>query len=274
MISPEGGYIEYRVLNQQGECYWLASHDRVFKRDEQGKPIQIIGIAQNITDRKAAELAKQAALREVEFQKFALDQSAIVAITDQQGIITYANDNFCKISQYSREEVLGKTHQFLNSGYHPPSFFQEMWSTIKNGKVWKGEIKNKAKNGNFYWVDTTIVPFLNEQDQPFQYLAIRMDITDRKKFELELSESNQILKAISEAQAKYIIDNNHSLLFDHLLSDILELTNSEYGFIGEVYYEDNGYPYLEKIHLKKKRTSHLTTQVISPYKWKDETQKL
>ncbi len=274
LISPEGGYIEYRVLNQNGECYWLASHDRVFKRNEQGKPIQIIGIAQNITDRKAAELAKQVALREVEFQKFALDQSAIVAITDQQGIITYANDNFCKISQYSREEVLGKTHKFLNSGYHPPSFFKEMWSTIKNGKVWKGEIKNKTKNGEFYWVDTTIVPFLDEQGKPFQYLAIRMDITDRKKFELELSESNQILKAISEAQAKYIIDNNHHLLFDHLLGDILELTNSEYGFIGEVYYADNGCPYLEKIYLKQKGIPHFKTHALTPQQWNDTTQKL
>ena len=147
----------------------------------------------------ANQRALSESLKELADIKFALDQSTIVAITDQRGIINYVNDAFCRISKYSRAELLGHDHRIINSGYHSKEFIRELWTSIASGEVWRGDLRNRAKDGSIYWVDTTIVPFLNPEGKPYQYVAIRHDITQLKLAESQIRQQAELLDKSQDA---------------------------------------------------------------------------
>ena len=164
-----------------------------------GSASAICLVATDMREHKRVEEQKAKALRELNEVKAALDEHADVTITDRNGKITYANDKFCTLSKYSRDELIGQEHRIVNSGYHEKEFFRVLWQTINSGQVWKGEIKNRAKDGTFYWVDSTIVPQLGEDGKPVEFIAIRTDITSRKEKESRLEET---LADLVEAERK------------------------------------------------------------------------
>ena len=178
---------------------------------------------QNLVERSLLDRHAYEPLKELLDIKYALDESSIVALTNRRGIIQYANRKFCEISKYPIEEIIGSDHRLINSGHHPRGFFKQLWRTIGSGKVWKGEIKNQAKDGSYYWVDTTIVPFIDERGKPYQYLAIRSEITARKRVEEELQQMMTRYIHVQEEERKQVSRELHDGIGQELYSLLISM---------------------------------------------------
>jgi PAS domain S-box-containing protein len=196
-ITTGKGYdLEFYVTTPGGEKKWIRSIATVILKD--GKPTKIIGVAQDNTEyHQYIDEQRITANQLAQFQN-ALNNASIISKTDANGTITFVNGNFLKISKYSANELLGKKHTILNSGHHTFEFWDEFWSSIRAGLIWRGEIKNKAKDNSYYWVDTTIVPILNTEGNITEYLSIRSDISKRKIAELSLKDQQQKLQLITD----------------------------------------------------------------------------
>ncbi|MFD4818992.1 sensor histidine kinase [Peribacillus butanolivorans] len=213
---------EIKNRAKDGTYYWVDTTIVPFL-NEIGSPYKYLAIRKEITEyKRVVEELKKSVNKLVDFQ-FALDASSIVAITDQRGTIKFVNDQFCRISEFSKEELIGQNHRIINSGFHSREFFNDLWRTISSGKVWKGEIKNKTKGGTYYWVDTTIVPFLDEQNKPYQYLAIRYEVTKRKIAEEEIQKMTGKIIEVQEDERKRLSRELHDGIGQNLYSHLITI---------------------------------------------------
>jgi PAS domain S-box-containing protein len=178
-------------------------------------PRQIALVADRLNQAFLAARQHESSLRHMiqnlDQQRFAVDQHSIVTVTNTKGVITYANDRFCRISGFSRDEVLGQTHRIVNSGHHPAEFFSAMWKTISSGGVWRAEICNKTKNGQIYWVESTLLPLSFIDGKPSQYIGIRTDITELKRLETDLIAAKEAAEAATQAKSTFLATMSHEI---------------------------------------------------------------
>lgn len=216
--------------------------------DEQGNLLEVIAIGRNVHDAIEAQQEKEKLLNTLNAFKKAIDTNIICTITDAKGVITYANHNFCSISKYTQDEIHGNTHSIVNSGHHPRSFFAGMWRTISSGKMWTGEIKNRAKDGSYYWVNSVIIPIKDNRKRIAGYLSLRILINKQKQMEEErkvyqqsLEEmlfmvSHEIRKPITTCQGLLYImqedqprsEDEYNEFISYLISTAEELNNYSY----------------------------------------------
>lgn len=224
---------EHRVKHKSGTWVWVLNRGRVVDRDEEGRPVRVSGTYMDISHRKKIELENFKLTHELEEFKAAINSASIVSITDVKGVIQYANENFQEISQFSQQELLGKRHSVVNSGFHPRSFWVDMWKTISRGKTWRAEVKNKRKDGEYYWVDTFVMPLKNMEGVITGYLSIRNDISQRKQGEEELKLALEKAKESDQLKSAFLANFSHEirtplnaimgfseLLETHQLSDV------------------------------------------------------
>lgn len=215
---------EARLQTNDGAERWVEV--RAYRSDNAAEPA-IVGTLTDITQRHDAERRAELAKQELLERQYALDQAAIVAITDADGRITYVNDMFCKVSGYEKEELIGQNHRILKSGLHPDDFFRGLYRQISNGRVWRGEICNRAKDGSLHWLDTTIVPRMGPNGSPVSYMTIRIDVTRRKAVEQALRESQEDVLRKSEQLHTALANINQGLsMFD--AEQKLVVCNSQY----------------------------------------------
>ena len=254
---------EMKNKAKDGTYYWVDTTIVPFLNEEK-KPYQYVAIRADITARKETEQHLEKSLKEISDYKYALDESSIVAITDQKGIIKHVNNNFCKISKYSAEELIGQDHRIINSGYHSKDFIRVLWVTIACGKIWRGELKNKAKDGSHYWVDTTIVPFLNEAGKPYQYIAIRSDITGRKLAEDQNRKLNEELELRVKERTEEMEAFSYSI--SHDLRSPLRAVNGYANMLEEDYkalFDDEGKRLLKVIQENAKKMGVLIDDLLA-----------
>lgn len=194
---------EYRIVNRWGGIRWVREISCLVKDEKQNEFIE--GYITDITEKRAHEEIIELA----QAYQNSVNEGSIVSITDLKGKIIYANDKFCEVSKYSKRELIGNTHRIINSGYHDKPFFSNMWQTIISGKPWRGEIRNQAKDGNYYWVDTVITPVFNSQHQIHQYLSVRNIITKQKEQEEELRNSEKRFRDIVQNTSDLIQSVTH-----------------------------------------------------------------
>lgn len=202
---------EHRLKHKEGHWVWVLNKGKVIERSDSGKPLRASGTYFDITERKKIELLNFNLKVELEEFKSAVNASSIVSITDLKGVIKYVNHKFVDISKYNRDELIGQKHNIINSGHHPKAFWKEMWQTIRQGKVWRNEVKNIRKDGTYYWVDTFIIPLRNSENQLTDYLSIRNDISEKKENEIRLKEALLRAEESDRLKSAFLANISHEI---------------------------------------------------------------